>query len=970
MTRQTKKDKGIIYAVIAAAGALVIALICILVFAGGEETAPVVSVVINEIMADNRSTIEDEDGEFSDWIELYNNGTETINLSGYYLSDSLSDSYKWAIPEITLQPGEYVIFFASGKDEYDGDTCCFHTNFRLSSDGECVVLTNPETLLESSVEFGRSVGDISFGRVMLDTGEYGYMWLESPTPKAENCTVYAQSVADFPSPKNGIIINEIMTANTYTLFDAEGDYSDWVELLNTTDSDISLDGCALSDNTDKPLRWTFPDGIVLGPGEYIVVHLSGKDKYENGELHASFGLSSKDTVLVLSDNMSRRIDSIALPELSQNISYGIGTDGSLRYFSVPTPGSENYASSFENLSAADSIDGRLIINEVSAASVDASTGAALDDWIEIFNASDSAVNLSGYGLSNNAAERFRFKFGSVTIEPGQFLVVSCAGSGAAAGKAPFKIDCSGEQLFLTSPAGATVDAFSSGKLRIGSSSGRAADGSRLFYTAPTKGAANSESGYTSYLRTPVFSSDGGYVSQGYTVTASSPDGAAIHYTTDGSTPTTQSPVLDGPLTIDRSLTLKARAFSDSKMPSDIAFVSFLVEDEHTIPVVCISSEHKGLFSDESGIFADNHVYGDEYPFLTANFWRDWERETTVEYFVDGVKQISFTAGAKIFGQYSRTYDQKSIALHVRDIYGASDIAYPFFGSDATVFSALVLRAGGQDQARARQRDAFVTRLVKQSCDSLIAADSQPVALYINGEYYGLYNLREKINEDYLERYEGIEKQSVDIVKGTFYTTAGNRKAYAALREYISAYSMAEKQHYEYVCSQVDLESCIDYAVFMAFALNEDSANNKLYKDKTGNTKWRWILFDFDMSLRFQTTMSDFDSIDYALTNNPICAALLENDEFRQMFLERFAYHLNNTFMPENTTALWRSMTDEISGEIARNHAVWGAPSENTWSNAVDYVDKLLVKRRDMLKKQLIDYFGLRSGEVSELFPNG
>lgn len=954
---------------------LLVPLICICIVAlitdcsdkETEQDEPENGLVLSEVMPNNTSGLHDGNYEYSDWIEIYNSGETSIVLTGYYLSDSVSDPYKWAMPEgMVIKPGEYIVFMASGKNECD-DAGYYHTNFRLSSEGESVVLSNPERMIVIYEDYGFAPANTSFGRVLTDEGTYACKWLENATPGEENCAVYADFVYDLPAKVTGVVISEIMTNNTYTIYDSEGDYNDWVELHNISSSTVSLDGCALSDDLLDPMRWVFPQGTQLKPDEYMIVYLSGKDKYQNGEYHASFGIGDQDTVLILSDTLSRSIDRVELPELGQNISYGVGSDGSMKFFSMPTPGKENYSIGFEQLSFASSAQNKLIINEVSAASVENLSGAALADWIEIFNGTENSIDITGYGLSNNQKERFRFTFGKTVIAPGEYIVINCTGGDAVEGEAPFKIDCSGEELFLSDSNGFIIDSFETGKLRIGVSSGRKSDGSRLFYDSPTKGYQNSSLGYASYTPSPVFSSQGGYFKSRYNLTVTAPEGSVVRYTTDGSTPTKDSPILKKSLTIKESMTVKARAFSDSALPSDVVFATFLFEEPHTVPVVCISTDADGLFSKERGIYESSHEPGEEYPYLSANFWKDWERETTVEYFVDGEKQISFTAGAKIFGQYTRAYEQKSFALHIRDIYGASSVSYPFFDNGCTEYSSLVLRAAGQDQKYARMRDAYVCRLVKTGSDSLLAADSQPVALYINGEYFGLYNIREKLNEDYLARYEDVNKNTVDVVKGGLFAIAGDMKQFDELYAYLDSHNMTNMEYYEHICSLVDIESCMDYAIFMAFAINNDPGNVKMFKDKTEESKWRWILFDFDMSLRYSIYE---ESIEYSLDYNYICRTLLKNKEFRQQFIERFAYHLNNTFLPENTVNLWNSMANEISGEIERQNERWSVPTLYMWEKQVKRVETALSKRRDMLKDQLIEYFEISDAEVQRLFPNG
>ena len=177
------------------------------------------------------------------------------------------------------------------------------------------------------------------------------------------------------------------------------------------------------------------------------------------------------------------------------------------------------------------------------------------------------------------------------------------------------------------------------------------------------------------------------------------------------------------------------------MPSDTTCATYLVGTrKHDLPVVFLTTDEDNLYDYNTGIWADGPGISEEYPYVGANYWQDWEREVNFEYMTkEGQSEISFDAGIKVFGQYSRAQAQKSVSINLRDKYGPTEICYPFFeNNDVNVFSSLILRNGGQDFQRSHIRDAFCAMVIKNSID-VDFMDYKPVATYINGKYHGIYD---------------------------------------------------------------------------------------------------------------------------------------------------------------------------------------------------------------------------------------
>ncbi len=824
---------------------------------------------------------------------------------------------------------------------------------------------------------------------------------DSPVSATEFETTAEQQQSD----ASGIVINEYMTNNTYTLYDEEGDYPDWVELYNGTGRAVSLAGLYLTDNSEKPSKWAFPNDTTIGDGEYLVVFLSDKNKVtDSGELHAGFKLGGEqDNIIAIYNDASVVVDSLALVELSENVSYGRDSANpqELKYFSRPTPGAANDPTGFTELSATQSIGSRaVVISEVSAAYNVGNKTSGQYDWIELYNTSDKPVNLKGYGLYKTQGAANTMIFPDFTLGAGEYTVVYAIGSKALTNDeaensvdrldkidsskipsdvkskliAAFKVDSSGDVLFLSDAEGNVVDRFFTGKLRIGITSGRADTLDRVFFTTPTKGTKNRADFCTSYSKKPSLSINGGTVSAGTPLTITATDGT-VRYTTDGSEPTASSAIYTAPLSITKSITVKARCFEDGKLPSDTVNASFVIGKEHTLPVICISADPDDLFGYTNGILANGPGYGGDFPYVNANFWKDWEREATIEYFADGKKQVEFNAGINVFGQYTRAYDKKSLAIHLRDNYGAKSVTYPFFSDNSvTTFTDFVLRAGGQDSNKLELRDAFCAMVMKNNTD-LAFMDWQPVALYINGEYYGFYNLREKINESYLESHKNIDKNGdISIIKGNSIVLAGTYSEYKVMYEYAKSHDLSIQENYDYMCSKMDIDSYIDYLIVEIFFCNGDTGNVKFYNGGKADDKWQWVMFGDALNKNSSSIEKLFSPDGHGSNNNFTTAlqrALLANDSFKDKFVNRYAELLNSVFTEEYMTEVMDKMIEMTDKEMSYNAERWEKFSYNSWKNSyTTEIYQVIKGRRTVAIGQLKSYFSLSESTMERLFPNG
>ncbi len=786
----------------------------------------------------------------------------------------------------------------------------------------------------------------------------------------------------------GLVINEYCSKNEAVLYDSDGDYNDWLELYNPTDKTVSLSGYTLSDDPADTSKWAFPETSSVEAGGYLLIYLSGKNIIkENGEIHASFKVGGDDKSLILSYK-SRAADTVAVMELDENTSYGRGPDDPTKfyYYAKPTPGKMNTTTGFETLALVPPYEQRKVtISEVSAAYATGNREDTFYDWIELFNHTDKPVSLKGYGLCKSLSGVVH-KFTDLTIDAHGYAIVNAAGKKGAAAElddeyAPFTVNSAGEEIYLLNPDGSTHDVFSTGKLRIGLTSGRTSGEARVYYTKPTPGRANAKTFYTGYNTPPVFEKGGGYAASDDILTVSCAAGGTVRFTTDGSEPTVKSQVYTEPLQLNGSLTLRAAVFSDTLLPSDSVSETYIIGQTHTIPVVCISSDPDGLFSYRNGIMAKGPGYeGDVFPYTRANFWKNWEREATIEYYVDGKKELEFNAGICLFGQYTKAYDQKSLALHLRDSYGEDEITYPFFeGNAITTVNDLVLRAGGQDQNKAKLRDAF-GREVLEEYSKAATMDWQPVAVYINGKYWGYYDLREKINESYLESHQGINPDAVDIVKGDSIELAGSKERYWDLFDYMKSHDITKPAIYNYVASQMDIDCYIDYLIAEIFFCNTDTGNIKFYRGYEKSDKFEWVIYDLDVSLSTASINGGYNSM-WGMFNPQghgsaymfstfVQRNLIQNPTFKKKFIERYVYLLNNAFTTERMLNILDGMREKIEPEVRLADKRWDNSDYANWKSEAALLREVVSKRRAKAIYEFDKFFKFSDAQMKTYFPNG
>ncbi|MBK8706240.1 MAG: CotH kinase family protein [Saprospiraceae bacterium] len=596
---------------------------------------------------------------------------------------------------------------------------------------------------------------------------------------------------------------------------------------------------------------------------------------------------------------------------------------------------------------ANPLTAQLRINEVSAANRNIYTDyfGEHEDWIELFNSGSATIDLTGYYLSDNIDNPTKWAFpAGAAIDPGQYLVIFASGrDGYYFGQwhASFRITQTAEEdAVLADPAGNVIDQFHwEDPNRANHSYGRNAAGDWKIYDQPTPGAVNNTIARNDYTPIPIINLPAGFYTNPLSVSIFGPVGLTIRYTTDGSEPIATSPAYSGPIDISETTVLRARVFSSDPLvlPGLTQTNTYFINVSHTIPVISVAG-------------------GELDELLNGSYSSPWG---SFELFENG-EQIDEAEGEyNKHGNDSWAYGQRGIDYITRDEFGYDDeIEHKVFdNSDREEYQRLILKAAANDNYPAHNngahiRDAYAHTLSQRAGLELDERTYKPCVLYANGEYWGVYEIREKVDDsDFTEYYYNQGKYDIDMIKtwGATWIEYGDWADWYTLHNFITTNDMSAQPNYEIVKDQLNVLSLIDYMILNTHVVCKDWLNwNTAWwrgRNPEGEQlKWRYLLWDLDAIFGHYvnyTSIPDVspnadpcDNEEYSDSSDPqghvdLIVSLMENEEFHALYVNRYA-DLNNTYLScEYMIALLDSMIAVIEPEMYGQVARWGG-SYQSW----------------------------------------
>jgi hypothetical protein len=632
---------------------------------------------------------------------------------------------------------------------------------------------------------------------------------------------------------------------------------------------------------------------------------------------------------------------------------------------------------------------QLNINEIFATNcskdLDRSTYNYIN-WIEIVNQGTSKVSLGNYYLSDDSLNLKKWKFSTSASISGKGYYAVFADGDNSASHTNFKLNSDGGFLYLSYSNGTITDKVRYFRQYYDISYGRY-QGSNdwRYFINPTKNKVNSDTGYTGPSANTVIIKKGGYYSGTQLIEIKSSNlSGVIYFSLNGSDPSDTSSKYTGPVEIKKTSVLRARVIETGKLPGAIETNTYFINERKSqLPVLSLATNPGNLNDAMIGIYIVGNNGIEKYCSNGPVNWnQDWERSVNIELFNTNQNRVlNQPCGTKIMGACSRNNGLKSMIFTAKSKYGKGTFNNKFFQHKPfQIFNSFCIRNSGNDFNYTMLRDAMMQTLTIGRMNLEYQAD-QPIALYIEGRYFGLIDIRERSDEDLLTSNFGLDENNIDLLESQNSVIVGSSEDYNALINFVRNNNMADPTYYKYVENKMDIDNFINYNITEIFVNNGDWPGNniKYWRRKNPGTKWRWILYDTDFGFGLYEKDYSFNMLQQALEPsgpswpNPewstiLLRSLLQNNEFKRKFLTRFYAHMSTTFDPTRVIGIIDSMKDVIADEITYAFPRWSSSAEN-WFNNVEIMKNFARQRPEYMRKHLREYFGLMPDIIIEHHSN-
>ncbi len=596
---------------------------------------------------------------------------------------------------------------------------------------------------------------------------------------------------------------------------------------------------------------------------------------------------------------------------------------------------------------------KLVINEIQVSNLDMFPDKSNNygGYIELYNPTDKGISLNGLYISDESTNPYKHRLNSKNdnIPAKGFSVIffdhSSGEEGNYEGNVNFKLDMDGGFIGIYRDGGLiTSENYPDATSRV--SYARTTDGgSNWGVTAyPTPGASNSGSKEilpvkAERVSSPQATQSGFYAMSGFKPIITGSEN--IYCTIDGTVPTEKSIPVEELPAFDGTTVLRIRAFEEGKLPSPVVTRTYVQQKyNHTLPVLMVTAAPNDIYSDEMGIFVTgtNGIsgHGIEYP---CNWTLDWDRSANMQLLSkDGENLFQQDVNLSRFGGWSRSWIPFNFKLKAQKQYeGNNYLEYPFFTDNKPYLKHKVLqvRNGGND-VNCRIKDASLHNIILTSGFYLDVLDYQPVHCYINGQYYGMQNLREPSNKHYGLADYGIDTDEMDAMEMTWgiYVKAGSRDSFTQWENL--AKNASDKNAYQQICNIVDVDEFANYMAAQAYLGGDDWPGNNCKGFKGNDGKFHIVFFDVDQALRFDR--GSLDRIGSA--GEPLMQIfknMLDNDTFRKQFIDSFCLFGGSVMEPTRCHAI----IDRMSAEMNPALALEGLSTSPT----ADYMKQVLTTTR-------------------------
>ena len=512
-----------------------------------------------------------------------------------------------------------------------------------------------------------------------------------------------------------------------------------------------------------------------------------------------------------------------------------------------------------------------------------------------------------------------------------------------------------------------------------------------------------------------FSSSGGVYSKAFSLTLKCQNSNhQIRYTLNGAVPDNHSILYSEPLMLNNSLksnsniyripispenefylpdsvmkgiVIRAAAFDNngnqvSPVVTQSYFISALGCDLHGLPVVSICTDSLSLFAHDTGILVPGDLFNPDHIDLPGNYsqhGRDWERTVNVEYYDTYNCGFNQTAGLRTHGgPITRRAQQKGLKIYAREEYGKKNFKFKIFEeSETDKFKHLILRPFNNSCTPAGIQDWLANHIAEPL--NFGNTDSRPVTLFLNGEYWGIYFIEEKIDERYLESHYGVDLNNVNIIAQWAESEAGTSDEFYSLYFSLAEADLTDSAQYIYFSKKIDIPNIIDYYLFELFSANRDWPINNVRCWQVPGEPWRWVFYDGDWCLTF----SDFDVYGNATYSGELSwptsgwstlffRKLIENTSFKNQFITRLEQVNKKYFSYKRTKPYLNRIYNALKDEIPQQSYRFNNPkSIKEWEEWCQTIDKFLSEREEQFWLETKQFFHLKEDEISSVtcYPN-
>jgi CotH kinase protein/Lamin Tail Domain/Chitobiase/beta-hexosaminidase C-terminal domain/Secretion system C-terminal sorting domain len=828
-----------------------------------------------------------------------------------------------------------------------------------------------------------------------------------------------------------ILINEISSAGYSPFVDEDGDVEDWVEFYNAGTQTVNLAGYKVTAYQENKLQsWTFPE-YYLAAGDRVTIFFSGKnrtDYFDHWEIPV-LPQSANKYQLGISEPPSNwrevSFNDAAWQNSVGNVGYGDGDDATVispsisvyqRYSFVLSDTSRIASIAFLN-DFDDAFVAYLNGKEIARYNVGAQgvpppySDYAFDEheanqyqnggWSALFIiAAKEADTILQTGTNVLSIQTHNFLGGMDDLTQIPVLLIGVKDTTVVF--TPFAADIrlhtdfdlhsGGQLLTLYTPQGTISDQQALGEILLDHSRGRQPDGSSnwCLFDQPSPDTVNfSASCFLAYAASPHLDLSSGFYNNTQSVTISSAAAGTIYYTRNGGNPILSSSVYSSAILVDSTQVIRARLYpSDPNyLPGPAVAASYFINEQITLPVVSLITDPANLFDPNYGIYVlgvnPDTAFGD-IPFHNANFWQGWVRSGDISFF-DANKNLQFEqpVSVRIQGNWSKIFPQKGFFFDCDENYRGKPIKYKLFPEkNATTYKGFNVRNAGSDFGSARMRDMTVQKAAADATD-LDIMDGFACVVFINGQFWGVYEAREKQDKHFLANNSTTDDDQVDFLQFDGDIIEGDNKHFFNTVAFISSADLTQEMNYDSARALLDIPNFCDYFITETFVGNQDwlgsyTNNIKYWRPHTATGKWRYILWDADICYQ-SDTVNILSLVINPPTDNPhsdMFRSLLVNDSFRVYFINRYADLMNTAYYGLNMVYRAEDYYYLMLPEMDRHFAMWGNTSHtnftpswlqwpmdtSSWRAEVDILEYYMYVRPFYVRNQIQSQFGMTSQE--------